>query len=120
MNADHLSVTYKNGNVSRVYKSDGTHFGNVSSFNGFSKLLGEPRCAYLSEKYLQLGDWRIGATDIDHLSVTHKGGKTALIYRSDGQAFGGPRDDFNPWEIPTGTVIMGTTNDCPEDARFLW
>lgn len=113
----HLSVTNESGNVSRIYRSDGTLHGNNRDYSGFyylgfKKELGEPNCAYLSEKYLRLGDWRFGALDNNHLSVTHKGGKTAVIYRNDGTAHGGPRDDWNAWDLPAGNVIMGSRSGC--------
>ena len=113
IDSDHLSVTNESGDVSRIYRSDGTVYGNNRDYSGFEKELGEPNCAYLSEKYLRLGDWRFGALDNNHLSVTHKDGKTAVVYRNDGTAHGGPRDDWNAWDLPAGNVIMGDRSGCP-------
>ena len=33
-----------------------------------------------------------------HFSVSHKSGKTAMIWRSDGTQHPGPRNDFNVWD----------------------
>ncbi|EJK77897.1 hypothetical protein THAOC_00239 [Thalassiosira oceanica] len=80
INSDNLSVTYENGNVSRIYRSDGTVHGNVRSWGGYIDTdLGEPTCAYLTSSFLQLGDWRFGEIG-DHLSVTHKDGKTCKTF----------------------------------------
>jgi len=108
----HMSVSHKNGNVSRIYRSDGTLHGNVRSFSGWNNDIGAPSCAYLTENYLQIGDWRFGKIDGSHLSVSHKGGKTAVIYRRDGTLHGGPRTDYNGWNLPDGDVIMGSNNGC--------
>ena len=108
----HMSVSHRNGNVSRIYRSDGSLHGNVRSFSGWKNDIGDPSCAYLTENYLQIGDWRFGKIDGSHLSVSHKGGKTAVIYRKDGTLHGGPRTDFNGWKLPTGDVIMGSNDGC--------
>ena len=50
---------------------------------------------YLTENYLQIGDWRFGKIDENHFSVTHKDGKTAVIYKTDGTVHRGPRTDVN-------------------------
>ena len=112
MDSRHLSVTHESGNVARIYRSDGTLHGNNKDFSGFKTGLGEPRCAFLTDEYLQIGDWRIGVLNPAHLSVTHKDGKTAVIYRDDGTTHPGPRTDFNAWLMPEGEVIMGSNIGC--------
>jgi len=110
----HLSISHKSGDVARIFRSDGTIHGNVAHFNGWKTELGAPSCAYLSEKYLQIGLWRIGTVDSaeNHLSVTHKSGLTAMIYRSDGTLHNGPRSDFNAWSLPDGPVLQGSSENC--------
>jgi len=112
IDASHLSVTHQNGNVARIYRSDGTIHGNVRSFSGYKTALGAPTCTYLSERYFQVGDWRFGAIDAHHFSVTHKVGKTAMIYRKDGTIHRGPRSDYNAWSLPEGEALMGTKDGC--------
>eukprot|EP00956_Cyclotella_meneghiniana_P008259 scaffold11019_cov38-Cyclotella_meneghiniana.AAC.1 len=110
----HMSVSHKNGNVARIYKSDGTLHGNDKDFSGWKSDIGAPSCAYLTESYLQIGDWRFGKIDGKHFSVTHKDGKTAAIYRTDGTIHRGPRADFNAWGISNKGVIMGSNFGCSD------
>ncbi|EJK46356.1 hypothetical protein THAOC_34979 [Thalassiosira oceanica] len=110
-----LSVTNENGNVSRIYRSDGTVHGNVKEWSGYiNEDLGEPTCAYLTSSFLQLGDWRFGEMG-GHLSVTHKDGQTAMIYRHDGTIHPGPRTDYNAWTLVDDDVLAGTREGCNED-----
>ncbi|EJK58961.1 hypothetical protein THAOC_20872 [Thalassiosira oceanica] len=102
---DLLSVTNENGNVSRIYRSDGTVRGNAKEWGGYViKDLGEPTCAYLTSSFLQLGEWRFGEMEDHHgralLSVTHKSGQT------------GPRTDFNAWTLVDDEVLAGTKKGC--------
>ena len=118
MDETHLSVTHESGNVARIYRSDGTLHQNNKDYSGYKAVfgdprLGDPRCAYLTDRYLQIGDWRFGKMDELHLSVTHKSGKTAVIYRDDGSAFNGPRTDYNAWILEEGEAIMGSNIGCP-------
>ncbi|EJK49284.1 hypothetical protein THAOC_31861 [Thalassiosira oceanica] len=92
VSSDLLSVTNENGNVSRIYRSDGTVRGNAKEWGGYViKDLGEPTCAYLTSSFLQIGEWRFGEMDdysgrtplsvalprgFGHLSVTHRSGQT--------------------------------------------
>ena len=110
---EHMSVSHRNGNVARIYRSDGTLHGNVKIFSGWESDIGAPTCAYLTENYLQIGDWRFGKMDEFHFSVSHKAGKTAAIYRIEGTVHSGPRTDFNAWSLPNADAIMGSNHDCP-------
>lgn len=85
----HISISHKNGNVSRIFRSDGTSHGSVNDFSGWKNELGAPTCSYLTSKYLQIGDWRLGRYDASHMSVSHRLGFTSMIYRSDGTAHDG-------------------------------
>jgi hypothetical protein len=109
---DHLSVSHENGNVARIYKSNGSVHGNVPSFNGYATELGAPTCSYLADSYLQVGDWRFAAYDATHLSVAHRLGYTSAIYRTDGTVYSGPRRDYNGWAMPEEDAIMGTKEGC--------
>ncbi|EJK66470.1 hypothetical protein THAOC_12614, partial [Thalassiosira oceanica] len=106
VDSNHLSVTNENGNVSRIYRSDGTVYGNSRGFGGYIiEDLGEPTCAYLTSSFLQLGDWRFGEIG-GHLSVTHKSGQT------------GPRTDHNAWALVDDEVIAGTKEGCDESGKI--
>ncbi|EJK73101.1 hypothetical protein THAOC_05296 [Thalassiosira oceanica] len=143
IDSDHLSVTNENGNVSRVYQSDGTVHGNVASLGGYiDPDLGEPTCAYLTSSFLQLGDWRFGEIG-DHLSVTHKSGQsgktiyfvkmfqrtfdqsasnvnllvsTAMTYKNDGTMIPGPTD-YNAWFLVDNDVLAGSKEGCQSPSQ---
>ena len=40
--------------------------------------------------FVEIGPWRFGNVDGVHFSVSHQSGKTAVIFRSDGNVFPGP------------------------------
>ena len=42
----------------------------------------------IGDRYIQIGEWRLGAIDDNHASMSHKDGKTAQIYRNDGTLHG--------------------------------
>eukprot|EP00956_Cyclotella_meneghiniana_P042301 scaffold248410_cov63-Cyclotella_meneghiniana.AAC.1 len=109
----HMSVSHRNGNVARIYRSDGTLHGNVKIFSGWESDLGAPTCAYLTENYLQIGDWRFAKMDEFHFSVSHKAGKIAVLYRTDGIVISGPWPDFYAWSLPNADAIMGSNHGCP-------
>lgn len=56
----------------------------------------------MGDRFIQLGDWRLGDIDGQHFSVSHKGGYTAQIFRSDGTVHAGPRHDYTSWGRPIG------------------
>uniref|UniRef100_A0A6V2E475 Uncharacterized protein n=2 Tax=Ditylum brightwellii TaxID=49249 RepID=A0A6V2E475_9STRA len=106
----HISVSHENDNVSRIYRDDGTIHGNVAAFSGFLTPLGEPSCAYLTENYLQIGDWRFAEFEEERktfLSVSHKRGRTARLYETNGYSHGGPRVDRNAWAWEKGVALQG-------------
>ncbi|EJK44368.1 hypothetical protein THAOC_37095, partial [Thalassiosira oceanica] len=83
-----LSVTNKNGNVSRIYRSDGTVHDNIKEWSGYiNEDLGEPTCAYLTSD-----------------------GKTGKIF-----IVKCPRTDLNAWTLVDDEVLAGTKEGCHED-----
>jgi len=54
------------------------------------------------DRFVQLGDWRLAAVDAHHFSVSHRGGWTAQIFRSDGTLHPGPATHFSSWDRPIG------------------
>ena len=57
----------------------------------------------MGDRFIQLGEWRLGEFDANHFSISHKGGKTAQIFRKDGTLHPGPRNDFGTWNRQIGT-----------------
>ena len=123
MDTHYLSITHVSGQIVRLYRSDGERFPkwhipipHDDVYSAYTVAdLGEPKCAFLTDKFLQLGDWRIGEFDSLHLSVSHKDGKTAFIYKRDGTAHPGPRLDFGAWNLskfPVENVLQGSTDGC--------
>eukprot|EP00957_Ditylum_brightwellii_P114884 8761110-Ditylum_brightwellii.AAC.1 len=73
----YLSISQKNGNVTFIFREDGNVHSKNNDFNGWQDEMGAPGCAYLSEMYLQIGEWPIGKFGLVHLSVSHRAGYTA-------------------------------------------
>eukprot|EP00956_Cyclotella_meneghiniana_P019773 scaffold34361_cov94-Cyclotella_meneghiniana.AAC.1 len=128
----HMSISHKDGNVARIYKSDGTLHENDQQYSGWKSDIGAPSCAYLTERYLQIGDWRFGVGYITYekyysgssrypqLSVAHKGGKVPVVYKPDGSVWAVPpfiMDTFDPWiwypHDANAYIIMGSNDGCP-------
>lgn len=96
VNENHFSLSHKNGNTSMIWRGDGTrHPGPRQDWNTWSleKVKGN---GGVGDEFVQLGSWRVGSSSADstHMSIYHMGGKTAVIYRSDGTIHPGPRDDY--------------------------
>ena len=53
--------------------------------------------------------WRLGDVDGTHFSLSHKGGHTAMIWRSDGTQHPGPRTDYGTWSksLTPSNVALG-------------
>jgi hypothetical protein len=102
VDGQHFSLSHKLGNTAIIYRSDGTvHGGPRKDFGLWDKpFLDEATNVVIGDRYIEFGGhWRLALTQIQHLSIGHKGGKTAFIWRADGARFGGPRDDFNGFMI---------------------
>ncbi|KAL7539606.1 hypothetical protein ACHAXR_009433 [Thalassiosira sp. AJA248-18] len=125
VDAHYLSITHVSGRIVRLYRSDGERFPKwhipapqddiYSAYNVDE--LGVAKCAFLTDKFLQLGDWRIGEYDQTHLSVSHKRGMTSMIYRRYGTGHPGPSPYYSTWDFPIGTILQGTTSGC--DSLFV-
>ena len=53
--------------------------------------------------------WRLGDVDGAHFSLSHKDGKTAMIWRDDGTQHPGPRSDYGTWSksLSASNVALG-------------
>jgi len=95
----HFSISIGN-KVVIVFRSDGTQiYGPINPPNhglGARKILSTGSDVIIGNGYLEFDKlWRLAVIDNNHLSISHKDGKTAMIWRSDGLRFPGPRMDYN-------------------------
>jgi len=100
----HASMAHKSGKTAEIYRSDGTlHRGPRTDFTTWkSRKVGTPKGISFGDRFIQIGQWRIGDVDGTHLSIAHQNGKTALIFRSDGTLHRGPRRDFTTFSRGIG------------------
>ena len=93
-----------------VFRKDGTvHPGPRNDFGLWGRTGGSATNIVLSTDFIEFsGTWRIGDVDGIHMSLSHKDGKTAMIWRSDGTQHAGPRSDFSTWsKAPQGALSHG-------------
>jgi len=95
-----------------IFRSDGTiHPGPRNDFGLWSRTGGIATNVVLSTKFVEFaGQWRLGDVDGAHFSLAHKGGKTAMIWRSDGTQHPGPRTDYTTWQqtaVDPGSLQTG-------------
>ena len=107
-----MYFTHISGKIVRLYRSDGGRFPewHIAAYS------------FLTYKFLQLSDWRIGDFDSLHLSVSHKHGNTAFVYKRDGTAHPGSRLDFGTlnlnigaWNLskfPVKNFLHGSADGC--------
>ncbi|CAE7239452.1 unnamed protein product [Symbiodinium sp. CCMP2592] len=93
----HFSISHKDGWTAQIFRSDGTLHPGL----GVSTCLHPNLLSHLFGAELPIGAFRIGTIDNIHLSVAHKGGKTAQIFRNDGHLFPGPRGDYGTYGRPS-------------------
>ena len=103
----HFSIAHKDGFTAAIFREDGTfHDGPRAKYGCTRDQLTtwnrndfNPQGVYFGERFVQIGDWRIGDADGRHSSIAHKNGFTAYIWREDGTCHHGPRAQFrcSPW-----------------------
>merc|ERR1711871_271521 len=94
--SNHFSISHKDGKTAQIYRNDGTrHPGPRNDWNTFGKSDSQSKGVTFGDGFVQIGDWRFGQVDANHASISHKGGKTAQIFRQDGTLHPGPRNDWN-------------------------
>eukprot|EP00947_MAST-08B_sp_MAST-8B-sp1_P000178 g178.t1 len=97
--------------TAQIFRYDGTvHPGPRNDYHLCDAALsgdGKPSGVVYGNGYIEFhGKWRLGNVDNTHMSIAHKDGKTAMIWRSDGTRHPGPRSDFTTWTTSTGGDIQ--------------
>eukprot|EP00435_Cladocopium_sp_Y103_P053127 s189_g16.t4 len=112
MDPNHFSISHRDGQTPMIYRSDGTrHGGPRTEWNAWDcKGAYDDKQVKWGDHFLQLGEFRLGQVDDAHFSISHSGGQTIVIFRSDGTIHPGPRTDFNLWSKPTLTSPTGATS----------
>ncbi|CAE7226562.1 unnamed protein product [Symbiodinium sp. CCMP2456] len=92
----------KDGWTAQIFRSDGTlHPGPRRDYGTWNRQIGKSKGIMFGSNWVEIGAFRIGTIDNAHLSVAHKSGKTAQIFRNDGHLFPGPRGDFGTYGRPS-------------------
>jgi len=113
----HFSVSHKNGNTARIYRSDGHLFPGPRRDYGSWQLeakSAEAGAVKFGDRFIELGLFRMGEVDSTHFSISHRDGWTAQIFRADGSLHAGPRSDYHVWGRPVGDPFGVSFGD-----RFL-
>ena len=87
----HASICTVDGKTSQIFRKDGTlHPGPRDDFCCHQRSVdpSHKNAPMIGDRYIQIGEWRLGAIDDNHASMSHKDGKTAQIYRNDGTLHG--------------------------------
>ncbi|CAE7677387.1 unnamed protein product [Symbiodinium sp. CCMP2456] len=115
MDANHFSVSHRDGQTSQIYRSDGTrHPGPRTSWNswGWEPKKTSTGTVHFGDRFIQFGNFRMGAVDDNHFSISHNGGQTIQIFRADGTLHPGPRTDWGLWhdsrqvlDVPLGITF---------------
>lgn len=113
IDGNHFSISHQNGKTAQVYKGDGHLMsGPLSDFGAWDRSIGFPHGITFGANFIQIGRFRIAATDENHMSISHQSGTTAQIFRGhDGTLHPGPRHDFNAWTSRAGPASGVTFGD---------
>ena len=91
----HFSISHRDGQTIQVFRSDGTlHPGPRTDYGLWHRPIGVAQGVTFGDRFVQMGNFRVGDVDSTHFSVSHIGSQTIQIYRSDGEVFPGPRTDW--------------------------
>eukprot|EP00947_MAST-08B_sp_MAST-8B-sp1_P002208 g2208.t1 len=101
----HASIAHKDGNTAMIWRSDGTrHGGPRKDYTTWTTSTGGE--IQFGDRFIQFGTssaWRFADINTTHSSIAY-GGKTAVIYRSDGTIHPGPRTDYQA----SGRAVTGS------------
>ena len=95
VNDNHFSISHRDGQVIQIFRNDGTlHPGPRTDHSTYDRPLGAATGIAFGDRFIQIGQFRLGDADGWHATVTHSGGQTIQIYRGDGTLHPGPRTDW--------------------------
>ncbi|CAE7397036.1 unnamed protein product [Symbiodinium sp. CCMP2456] len=81
----HFSISHSGGKTVQIFHKHGTlHPGPRTDFGLWGRQEGDALGVSFGDRFVQIGNFRVGDVDGTHFSVTHVGGKTMQIFRSDG------------------------------------
>ncbi|CAE7520894.1 unnamed protein product [Symbiodinium necroappetens] len=104
IDGNHFSISHEEGPTTiQIFRNDGTlHGGPRSDYSPWTREVGASKGIHFGFQYIQIGNFRLGAYDDTHLTISHVDGKTAQVFRSDGTLHPGPRDDFSTFDRAEG------------------
>ena len=90
----HASICSLDGQTSQIFRNDGRLYpGPRTDYCCNERPIDSTHwnAPKVGDRYLQIGEWRLGAIDDKHASISHEKGKTPQIYRDDGTLHGSRR-----------------------------
>ncbi|CAE7664347.1 unnamed protein product [Symbiodinium pilosum] len=106
----HFSISHKDGQTAQIYRSDGTlHPGPRTSYNAWHRPIGFAYGIAFGSSFIQIGLFRLGMVDDNHLSISHKWGSVSQVFRGDGTLHPGPRSDYDLWKVRSTGPAAGIT-----------
>jgi hypothetical protein len=112
----HFSFSHKSGKTAVIFRSDGTIHGGPRTDYGLWGRAGASQATNIKggDNFIEFkSSWRMQQIDGNHMSLSHRSGKTAMIWRSDGTRHGGPRSDWNNW------TVNGCTCNVEQGDKFV-
>ncbi|CAE7595042.1 unnamed protein product [Symbiodinium sp. CCMP2592] len=109
---NHFSISHKGGKTAQIFRNDGTlHPGPRSDYGAWGRSIGAAQGISFGFQYIQIGKFRVGAVDENHLSIAHIGGQTVQIFRNDGTLHPGPTTDWSTFDRPESMPAGITAGD---------
>lgn len=103
----HFSVSHRSHYTAAIYREDGLTIGGWRSrdWNGWFRPTGAAKGIKFGFQFIQIGKWRIGAVNADHLSIAHVGGQVSCIWNQDNSLRKGPGTDHSTFDRPSGEAV---------------
>jgi len=108
----------------QIWRADGTNHYDVGSIWGAWRDAhgnlrprtpsGHSVGIHFGFEFIQIGQFRLGAADDTHFTISHSNGNTNEIFRDDGLVCCGGYKDFGTWDRPVGAPVGISYGD-----RFL-
>ena len=102
---NHFSISHKDGQTAQIYRNDGTlHPGPRTDYNAWGRSIGNSAGISFGFQYIEIGKFRLGAVNSEHLSISHRDGQVVQIFRNDGTLHPGPRTDHSTFDRPAAAA----------------